>query len=148
MVTDGGITVQKGVIDHSLPSAVRRLWSVGARLIYCCQPSSAPRSRRQEGAHLLTYSRVIVFFLGLPHSVLLRVQMWRRTVHEVTLRGFCLTRCYDVMFCVSYVLDTLLSVSVLYSNPTYVYPSRRVVVVAYVDMGACLRLRWRVCSSV
>ena len=65
MVTDGGITVQKGVIDHSLPSAVRRLCSVGARLIYCYQlpgrvrvwPTHTHCAVNLGGARLLKYGR-------------------------------------------------------------------------------------------
>ena len=33
-------------------------------------------------------------------------------MHEVTLRGFCLTLCYDVMLCVWFVLDIVFGVSV------------------------------------
>ena len=73
-LTNSGITVRKGVIDHSLPRAVRRLCSARARLIYCCQPSSAPHWRRREGAHLLTYGRVMGFFSWpTTHGDLLRV---------------------------------------------------------------------------
>ena len=58
-------------------------------------------------------------------------------MHEVTLREFCLSLCYDVMLCVLYVLDTVFGVSVLYVNPIHVNPSRSVAVVAYIDMRSC-----------
>ena len=76
MVTDGGTTVRRGVKDHSLHNAGRRLRST-ASIIYCYQLPGRVRVwpthtlRRKSGRHkaVEVWTRVIgFFFLGLPHT--------------------------------------------------------------------------------
>ena len=80
MVTDGGITVQKGVKDHSL-HIFRRQANL---LLSAVFGSTLAAPGRRASVDVRSSNRS--FFLAY-HT------------HEVTIRGFCLTLCYDVMFC-------------------------------------------------